>query len=437
MKHAPIPDNEQERLLSLHKLGLLDTNPEERFDRITRTATKIFHVPISTLTLVDERREWFKSCQGLPNREGSRAISFCGHALLANEIFVMPDTKKDIRFFDNPMVVGKPYIRFYAGVPIMNADGQRVGVFCIKDIEPRKFSKADGEILVGLAGWAELEVNSRNLSLALEERKEIEQKLIGEKTKLKTANKKLESLDKLKDEFLSIASHELRTPLTAINGLVSMILGGEYGEVNANLREPLGDVNASSERLIHLVNYLLSLSRIQAGKMMYTFSEFSIADAVNQAVHLLLPLSEQKGLRLTIAKLEPVIIQGDSDKVKEVLNNLIGNSLKFTDKGSITISTKSEPDKINVYITDTGIGITKDDQNKLFGMFEQLESGKDKSASTGLGLHISREMVRKMGGELWIEKSETGIGSTFAFSLPVAKSKLAHEIKKAVDLTVK
>lgn len=434
MKSAPIPDNEIERLLSLHKLGLLDTRPEERFDRITRTATKIFNVSISTLTLVDAKREWFKSCQGLSDREGSRAISFCGHALLANKIFVIPDTKKDVRFSDNPMVIGKPYIRFYAGVPIINADGQRVGVFCIKDIKPRIFSKRDEEVLSGLAAWAELEVNSRNLSLALGERKKAEQKLIEEKVKLEAANKKLESLDKLKDEFLSIASHELRTPLTAVNGLVSMVLGGEYGAVNANLKQPLEDMNTSSQRLIHLVNDLLNLSRIQAGKMRYMFSEFPLTDVITEAVHLLQPLSEQKGLQLTTAKLEPVIVQGDSDKVKEILNNLIGNSLKFTDRGSITISVKSEKDKVNVYVTDTGIGIGKADQGKLFGMFEQLESREGRSTGTGLGLHISREMTRKMGGELWIEKSDVGAGSTFAFSLPIAKSSLAE---KVVDLITK
>lgn len=177
MKQAPIPKNEEERLLSLHKLGLLDTKPEERFDRITRTAIKIFNVPISTLTLVDAKREWFKSCVGLPAREGNRAISFCGHALLANNVFVIPDTKKDKRFFDNPMVVGKPFIRFYAGVPLMNADGQRIGVFCIKDKKPRKFSKEDKEILKNLASWAELEINSRNLSLALLEGKKLQKKI--------------------------------------------------------------------------------------------------------------------------------------------------------------------------------------------------------------------------------------------------------------------
>lgn len=177
MLQAPIPQNEEERLLSLHTLGLLDTEPEERFDRITRIATKIFNAPISTLTLVDANREWFKSCEGLPGKEGDRAISFCGHALLSPTIFVIPDTLKDPRFADNPMVIGKPFIRFYAGVPIMSADGQRVGVFCIKDTKPRIFSKQDEDILFGLASWAELEINSRNLHIAVEEREKLQEKL--------------------------------------------------------------------------------------------------------------------------------------------------------------------------------------------------------------------------------------------------------------------
>jgi GAF domain-containing protein len=160
MQNAPIPKNEKSRLASLHALGLLDTAPEERFDRITRIACIVFKVPISTLTLVDEKREWFKSCQGLPDREGDRAISFCGHALSAIDILVVPDTKKDERFSDNPMVVGKPFIRFYAGAPIMSADGEPIGVLCIKDTKPRTFSKDDEEVLMGLAEWAGVELNA-------------------------------------------------------------------------------------------------------------------------------------------------------------------------------------------------------------------------------------------------------------------------------------
>src|SRR3990172_6022643 len=139
MDLAPIPANENLRLESLYKLKILNTPPEERFDKITRLAIYVFGVSISTMTLVDSSREWFKSCQGLPEREGDRAISFCGHAMLAESIFIIPDTQNDSRFKDNPMVINAPYVRFYAGVPIFSADGNRVGVFCIKDKKPRDF----------------------------------------------------------------------------------------------------------------------------------------------------------------------------------------------------------------------------------------------------------------------------------------------------------
>jgi len=167
MEKAPIPKDEFKRIISLMKLDLLDTPPEERFDQLTSCATKIFNVPISTLTLIDANREWFKSCQGLSVTEGDRAISFCGHALVEDEILVISDTTKDKRFADNPMVIGEPYIRFYAGVPIMSSDDQRIGVFCIKDTKPRDFSEDDIFILKGLAAWAELEINLRNMNLTL------------------------------------------------------------------------------------------------------------------------------------------------------------------------------------------------------------------------------------------------------------------------------
>lgn len=177
MQTAPIPSNESDRITSLKKLKILDTPPEERFDRITKLATRVFNVPISTITLVDANREWFKSVCGLDTTEGDRAISFCGHAMLEDEILIIPDAKKDPRFSDNPMVVGEPFIRFYAGAPIFSADGARIGTFCIKGHDPREFSDDEKETLKGMAKWVELEINSRNLSIALAKIKENEMEM--------------------------------------------------------------------------------------------------------------------------------------------------------------------------------------------------------------------------------------------------------------------
>lgn len=157
---APIPENEKERLEALHRLAIMDTIPEERFDSITKEATEKLKVPISTITIVDEKREWFKSSQGISSKGGDRSTSFCGHALLASNIFIIEDTLLDERFKDNPMVIGNPYIRFYAGISLRDYKTHLpVGVMCIKDIKPRKLKLEEINILMELASHAERELN--------------------------------------------------------------------------------------------------------------------------------------------------------------------------------------------------------------------------------------------------------------------------------------
>lgn len=202
MKFAPIPKDEEERLSALHALRLLDTPPEGRFDRITLVATKLFHVPISTLTLVDRDREWFKSCQGLPKNFGDRAISFCGHALMESEILVVPDTTKDERFFDNPMVVSEPFIRFYAGVPVKSIDGKRIGVFCVKDTLPREFSRDDEIALEGLASWAQAEVNFYDICKVLRRKMERAEEDVASGLKNLQIEKKRLEVDMARDEAI-------------------------------------------------------------------------------------------------------------------------------------------------------------------------------------------------------------------------------------------
>lgn len=245
------------------------------------------------------------------------------------------------------------------------------------------------------------------------------------------------AIDKAKTEFVAVASHALRTPLTAIRGLVSMILDKEYGAINKDLLQPLEDIETSSERLIHLVNDLLNISRIQAGRMKFVISDFSVSTIIKDVVHFLQPISNQKGIKLITTELDDVDIQGDSEKIKEILNDLIGNSLKFTDKGRIIISTKIVDDVVEVRVSDTGIGIKKEDQNKLFGLFQQIESGVGRPIGTGFGLHVSRELILKMGGELWIEKSEVGKGSVFVFSIPRSNSALAKKVKREIKKEAK
>lgn len=158
MKKPDIPSNEEVRLKNLRTLSVLDTLPEERFDRLTRLAKKMFGVPIAIVSLVDEDRQWFKSCIGLDAKETSRDISFCGHAILGDHLFIIPDATKDERFADNPLVTKGPKIRFYAGCPLKYLDGSLLGTLCILDTKPRTLDEEDQSAFKDLAELAEHEL---------------------------------------------------------------------------------------------------------------------------------------------------------------------------------------------------------------------------------------------------------------------------------------
>lgn len=159
---APVHAQEKKRLDAVHKLHILDTKSDPQYDELTLEATQRLCVPISTVSILDKNREWYKSCQGLPMNEGPREVAFCSWALLSKNIFIIEDTLNDDRFRDNPYVVGPPYIRFYAGFALMDKkSGLPVGVFCIKDTKPRKLSVDEVGILFDLAKKAEVMLNSQ------------------------------------------------------------------------------------------------------------------------------------------------------------------------------------------------------------------------------------------------------------------------------------
>lgn len=250
---------------------------------------------------------------------------------------------------------------------------------------------------------------------------------------LEVANANLRELDKLKDEFVSVASHELRTPMTAIRGLISMIFEGDYGPVSDNLKVPLSDISKSTQRLIILVNDILNVSRIETGKLKFALTYFDIGPIISEMGEQLMPIAIEKGLSLQVTKGSSSMVQADKDKVREILNNLIGNALKFTEGGGVSVSWEADADEVKVFIEDTGVGISAEEQLKLFGKFKQITTQQvGKPSGSGLGLYISRELARKMGGELWIEESKLRRGSTFAFSLPRAGSQMARMVAEKI-----
>ena len=161
LKPPSLPD-EIQRLDALRSLGLLDTVSEERFDRVTRLACRLFGVPIALVSLVDKDRQWFKSAQGIDTRETTRDISFCGHAIGSSEPLVVENTQNDVRFADNPLVLSEPHIRFYAGVPVAAPDGSRIGTLCVISDAPRQFPERDVTALRALARMVEADLVAEN-----------------------------------------------------------------------------------------------------------------------------------------------------------------------------------------------------------------------------------------------------------------------------------
>ena len=164
MKKPDIPKNEKGRIDTVQSLNILDTPPEDRFDRLARIAKRLFDVPIALVSIVDENRVWFKSSIGLIADTTPRDTSFCGHAILDNEVFVIPNTEKDARFMNNPLVLSDPSIRFYAGCPLIAPDGHKLGTLCIIDQKPRNLGREDLETLKDLASMAATEIAASQLA---------------------------------------------------------------------------------------------------------------------------------------------------------------------------------------------------------------------------------------------------------------------------------
>jgi signal transduction histidine kinase len=257
----------------------------------------------------------------------------------------------------------------------------------------------------------------RSVLKEVKHREEVE-KLAGQ---LKSANARLKKLDTAKSEFISIASHQLRTPLTVIKGYLSMIKSGDFGQLNKKQKEPMDKVSESSERLVQLVENMLNVSRIEAGRIQFNFSDIQLENLVKSVVDELTTKAKLKSLRLNL-KLpsEPLPkLKLDEEKMRQVIMNLIENSIKYTDQGSVSVELRREGENIKFSVVDTGAGIKKEDMGKLFQKFSRGTGATASMEGTGLGLYVARQMVEAHKGKIWAESEGEGMGSKFCFTLPV------------------
>jgi signal transduction histidine kinase len=246
---------------------------------------------------------------------------------------------------------------------------------------------------------------------------------IKQREKLQELTERLREIDKQKDEFLSMAAHELRAPMTAIKGYVSMVLEGDTGEIPEKARGFLAETGSITDRLVRLVNNMLDVSRIEEGRILYQVEEENLSVPIRSVFSQFTPEAERKGLKYTL-KIPKNIkdkVFVDPDRIQEVIGNLISNAVKYTDEGFVEVKmTQPKPEFVRVEIVDSGIGIAKDEQNKLFQKFHRVESNVGKTTGTGLGLYISKLIVEKFKGNIGVISDE-GKGSTFWFDIPLAE----------------
>jgi signal transduction histidine kinase len=394
---SAIPANEAERLAALRGLEILDTAQEERFDRLTRLASVALEVPIAVISLVDANRQWFKSCLGLDAEGTPRSVSFCSHAILADDTFVIADATADVRFADNPLVTGEPFIRAYAGQPLITAEGFRVGSLCVIDQRARDFPPAQLGMLRDLAAIAADQI--ANLELT-------------------RARRAAEEADQAKGDFLATISHELRTPLNAIIGY-SELLAEDAEDLGAtSMVEDLGKIKRAGQHLLALIGQVLDLAKVEAGKLEPQFAEVDALALAREAVETLGALAGKTCNKLALKADEDAgVLVADPTLVRQVLFNLIGNACKFTQDGCVTLEVRGVGDHIVFAVHDTGPGISSEQLVRLFSSYVQADRGLHLAGGTGLGLMLARRFARLMGGDVQAT-SVLGTGSTFTLTLP-------------------
>jgi signal transduction histidine kinase len=253
----------------------------------------------------------------------------------------------------------------------------------------------------------------------------LEDKVAERTRELAVANDRLKQLDRLKSDFVSNVSHELRTPLTAIKGSVDLLLRGVPGVLNEKQTHYLARVRSNTQHLAGLINDLLDLSKIEAGKMELKATRVSLGGLIHEVVETLRPIAAEKLIHLEAATPEPSnLVWADREKVTQILMNLLGNAIKFSPpQGRVTVSTIANGKEwVQVSVEDTGPGVPTEQREKIFEKFYQVTGdGRQKPKGTGLGLAISKSLVELHGGKIWVE-SHLSRGSTFTFTLPAINS---------------
>jgi signal transduction histidine kinase len=344
-------------------------------------------------------REFMDYVKDIPIKAERGSVS--GRALLEGRVVQVPDVLADPEFaYPEGQRLGG--FRTLLGVPMMR-EGVPIGVLTLSRSEVRSFTDKQIELVTTFADQAAIAIENVRLFDEIQDK-----------------SRQLEEASQHKSQFLANMSHELRTPLNAILGYTELMADGAYGEPSEKMLGILKRLEANGRHLLGLINDVLDLSKIEAGQLVLELSDYSVQDIAQTVRSTLEPLAADKKLAFKL-ELAPGLPPGHGDgrRLTQVLINLVGNAIKFTDAGEVAIKAEANNGSFHVSVRDTGPGISSADQARLFQEFQQADNAiTKKKGGTGLGLAISKRIIEMHGGRIWVE-SQPGHGSTFTFTLPV------------------
>ena len=425
----PLAVDEKSRIAKLRQYGVLNNDNEPAFARLTELAKLFFDFPVVTITFMDEKTQYLRAVHGLGDIcTTTRDVAICNYTVLSNQVFVVPDLAADERFAHNSLVTHAPFLRFYAGAPIILHEANvsyRLGSLCLIDFKPcHNFTAKQAKQLAQFAEMA------------------------SDALQLQEKQYKAKRADRMKSEFLANMSHEIRTPMNGIIGMVEML---NDTKLSAEQQDCIDNIKISTEHLLSVINGILDLSKVESGQMTIESVPMNLSAVCHDVINLFAVRARQRNLTLDYHYNEQLssYIKGDPVRLKQVLSNLVNNAIKFTREGgrvSVNVthassayygSTSKSQDiseqitsedshyehckemTLCIDITDTGVGIKSESLDAIFDAYNQADKSTHRLyGGTGLGLSICKSLVNLMGGHIWVS-SVVGEGTTFRILLPL------------------
>jgi len=402
---------EQKALVEISRVVSSNLNVEAVLSGIVRHAVQLSKTDAGTIYEFDEAEQVFVPLTNFgvdaafiqALRESAHGVgddTVIGRAVIKGAPEQIPDLE-NVPDYPLPFVKEAGF-RAMLAVPLLRED-RLFGGLVVRRREAGWFSKPVEKLLQTFATQSVVALHNAQLFREIEEK-----------------GRELEIANKHKSQFLANMSHELRTPLNAILGYTELIIDNIYGDVPEKIREVLERLEKNGRHLLGLINDVLDLSKIEAGQLVLSLNEYSMGEVVQTAITAVEALAVEKKLELkTRVPQDLSIARGDEQRIAQVLLNLLGNAIKFTDEGEVRVEVTDSDETFSVSVTDTGPGISETDQKKIFDEFQQADgSSTREKGGSGLGLSIVKKIVEMHGGRIWVE-SDVGKGSTFRFTLPV------------------